>query len=50
MTENRSKMSSGSKMALILVVGGILVALLAVKFRVFTPATTQPGTVDQSIR
>ena len=39
-----SGMSNGTKLAIALVAGGIAVALIAHKFRVFTPPTTRPGT------
>jgi hypothetical protein len=43
-TGNR-RLSNGSKLAIVLAGGGILIALLAAKFRVFQPPATQPATI-----
>lgn len=47
MRNGNRRLSSGSKLAIILAGGGILIALLAVKFRVFQPPSTLPSIPSQ---
>ena len=42
--KRREGISSGTRLAATLVIVGLVLALVALRFRVFTPASTRPAT------